>query len=251
VVKFFNTYLRATINAKDVRTAYNVLNQYRLLAEHSLLVEGGAPAVEIARYFKYYGRISFDAKLPFILETVAYDLCALNEDAFDQKSPSARELLRIFLEVDKESESDIQEASLRGVRKAQVKLATYYLVHGNEDLAREVFRDMSNERPERLASIRDELLGVQTKEFWEISDRGVNFDYLTTDRKKAMLDFFDWFGDILPARASMVLKSITGEMPSARAETAQSMAPEPEKPSAEGMHDTPGVGQDPAGKLAE
>jgi hypothetical protein len=35
-VKFFNTYLRATVNAKDVRTAYNVLNQYRLLAEHVL-----------------------------------------------------------------------------------------------------------------------------------------------------------------------------------------------------------------------
>ena len=32
-VKFMNTYLRATLNARDVRTAYNVLNQYRQLAE--------------------------------------------------------------------------------------------------------------------------------------------------------------------------------------------------------------------------
>ena len=28
-----NTYLRAALNARDVRTAYNVLNQYRQLAE--------------------------------------------------------------------------------------------------------------------------------------------------------------------------------------------------------------------------
>ena len=32
-VKFINTYLRATLNGADVRTAYNVLNQYRQLAE--------------------------------------------------------------------------------------------------------------------------------------------------------------------------------------------------------------------------
>ncbi len=198
VIKFFNTYLRATINARDVRTAYNVLNQYRLLAESALGYQNGTRAAEIARYFKYYGLLSFQAKLPFILETVAYDLCQLNELAFDRKSPLARELLRIFLEVDKESESEVQELSLRGVRKAQLKLATYYLKHEDEALAREVFKDMESERPERLGSIRDELLKVRSAEFWEISDRGQNFDYLTPDRKERLLEFFGWFGDRLP-----------------------------------------------------
>src|SRR5262249_50766557 len=32
-IKFFNTYLRATINQNDVRTAYTILNQYRMMAE--------------------------------------------------------------------------------------------------------------------------------------------------------------------------------------------------------------------------
>lgn len=197
-VKFFNTYLRATVNAKDVRTAYNVLNQYRLLAEEVLDYDEGRLSVEIARYFKYYGGVSFLAKLPFILETVAYDLCSLNELAYRKKSPAARELLRIFLQVDRESESEVQETSLRGVRKAQVKLATYYLLEGEQGLAREVFEDMSGERPERLASIRNELLAIRSSEFWEISDRGVNFDYLPPKRKRRMLEFFGWFGDRLP-----------------------------------------------------
>ena len=96
IVKFFNTYLRATVNARDVRTAYNVLNQYRLLAESALEYGNGERAVEIARYFKYYGLVSFNAKLPFILETVAYDLCSLNEMAFDLKSPATDELLKLF-----------------------------------------------------------------------------------------------------------------------------------------------------------
>ena len=197
-VKFFNTYLRSTVNAKDVRTAYNVFNQYRLLAESALGYADGKHAVEIARYFKYYGGVSFTAKLPFILETAAYDLCSLNELAYERDSPAARELLRIFLQVDRESESEVQETSLRGVRKAQIKLATFYLLKGDEELAREVFRDMHGESPERLASIRNELLAVRSSEFWEISDRGVNFDYLPPKRKRRMLEFFGWFGDRLP-----------------------------------------------------
>jgi hypothetical protein len=220
VVKFFNTYLRATINARDVRTAYNVLNQYRLLGERLLDYRGGERAVDVARYFKYYGRISFDQKQPFVLETVAYDLCTLSETAFDRKSAVRGQILRIFLEVDKESESDVQEASLRGVRKAQIKLATYYLLQGDEASAREVHRDMLAEKPDRLASIRDELLAVQSREFWEISDRGQNFDYLSPERKAKMITFFEWFGAVLPARPSLVA-SVATSLESMHAGTAQ------------------------------
>ncbi len=221
VVKFFNTYLRSTINARDVRTAYNVLNQYRLLAESVLDLEDGALAIDIARHFQYYGLVSFHAKLPFILETVAYDLCALNEYAFDRGSPAAPELLRIFLEVDKESEGEVQEQSLRGVRKAQVKLATHYLLKGNRELAEEVFRDMAGERRERMASIRDELLSVKSAEFWEISDRGVNFDYLPPPQKDKLRQFFSWFPDLpaprssLPARKSVAPPEATPKPPGA------------------------------------
>jgi hypothetical protein len=233
VVKFFNTFLRATINARDVRTAYNVLNQYRLFGETLLDYGDGSRAVEVARYFKYYGRLSFDQKQSFVLETVAYDLCTLNEIAFDRNSRVRRDILRIFLEVDKESESEIQEASLRGVRKAQIKLATYYLLKGDEAAAREVHRDMLQEKPERLASIRDELLSIQSREFWEISDRGQNFDYLTPDRKARMLQFFDWFGDVLPARPSLLVS-----VPP---------IPEPAAPSGVSDHpDAPGPGREPA-----
>ncbi len=198
VVKFYNTYLRSTVNAKDVRTAYNVLYQYRQVASHVLLMDDGKKAIEIAKYFKYYGLVSFNVKLPFILETVAYDLCALNEEAFARNSPASDQLLAIFLQVDKESDGEVQEVSLRGVRKAQVKLATYYLARGAKSLARRVYEDMAQEDKNRMASIRDELLGVKSSEFWEISDRGENFDYLEPERKAQLMTFFGWF-DGLPA----------------------------------------------------
>lgn len=204
VIKFFNTYLRATVSKSDVRTAYNVLNQYRLFAEELLSFKAGTYTAEIARYFKFYGQLSFSVKLPFILETVAYDLCTLNEIAFDKHSEVAENLLRIFLKVDKESEGDIQEASLKGVRKAQVKLASYFLLRGDHHHATLVYKDMANEDVQRIAAIRDELLSVESPDFWEISDRGINFDYLPPARRNQLGTFFSWFEDLEPPNTSII-----------------------------------------------
>jgi hypothetical protein len=201
-MKFFNTYVRAAINGKDVRTAYNVFNQYRLLAAGLLEFEGGAYTIEIARYFKYYGLISYAANLPFILETVAYDLCALVELAFERSSPILDVLLRILLRVDKESEGEVQEQSLRGVRKAQIKLATFFLQRGELTRARQVYLDMAGEDPLRMASIRDELAEVQASDYWEIVDRGTNFDYLPFERKRHLPQFFAWFEGLPTPRSS-------------------------------------------------
>ena len=202
-VKFFNSYLRATLNAKDVRTAYNILNQYRQLAEAVMRAGWHDKAVEVAGYIKYYGHVSYANKLAFVTETVAYDLCALCEVAHAAKSPVEGRILQTFLEVDQPAgEGDVLETGLRGVRKAQVKLATYYLVSEAEPLARRIFDDMKNERPERLKSIRDELMAVESEDFWEVIDRGANFDYLPPDRKAALKTFFGWFNRLsgeLPA----------------------------------------------------
>ena len=193
-VKFFNSYMRATINAKDVRTAYNILNQYRKLAEDILRAGWDDKAVEVAGYIKYYGHLSFGMKLGFVTETVAYDLCTICEVAHEIGSPVEQRILQTFLEVDQPAmEGDVQETGLRGVRKAQVKLATYYIVNGAEELARRIFDDMEHERAERLRSIRDELLGIESEDFWEVIDRGANFDYLPPERKEALKTYFGWF----------------------------------------------------------
>src|SRR5262249_2083701 len=73
-VKFFNTYLRATLNAQQVRTAYNVLNQYRQLAERALASSQTQLVSDVAFYLKYYGQLAHGMDLGFVAETVAYDL---------------------------------------------------------------------------------------------------------------------------------------------------------------------------------
>ncbi|HEY6476090.1 MAG TPA: DUF2254 family protein [Polyangia bacterium] len=194
VVKFMNTYLRAALNGKDVRTAYNVLNQYRQLAE-ALLAPGAdadwaqATIVEIAGHFKYYARLAHVGGMGFVTETAAYDLCALCEMASMRRSSAHDRLLAIFLEIDDRAE----ERALRGVRKAQAKLASFYLAADQAARAQAIYEDMKNEPPERLRSIRDEMLAITSKDFWEVVDRGTNFDYVSAARKEKLSQFFGKF----------------------------------------------------------
>lgn len=196
-VKFFNTYLRATLNAAHVRTAYNVLNQYRQLAERALSLGKTELVGDISFFFKYYAQLAHSMDLGFITETAAYDLATLCERSYSMRAPSHDAILKLLLEVDKEAESQTQEHTLRGVRKAQAKLASFYLVAGKDGdgtrYARQIFDDMKDERPERLRSICDELLAIDSKDFWEVIDRGTNFDYVDDARKAQLKVFFSWF----------------------------------------------------------
>lgn len=193
VFRFMNSYLRSTLNAKHVRTAYNVLNQYRRLVE-ALLREGhGDIAVEAVGYMRYYGNVSYDLKLPFVTETVAYDVGAICEVAHGLGVVEHEALLRCFLELDRPAQLRTQEQALKGVRKAQVKLAAYYLSAGARSHARLIFHDMEQDPRDRLDAIEQELERVESKDFWEIIDRGRNFEYMPPAQRKAMKRFFGWF----------------------------------------------------------
>jgi hypothetical protein len=201
-IKFFNTYLRATVNASDIRTAYNILHQYRQLGEF-VLGEGRAGVthgdeldsrgLEIGGFMRYYSGIAFQRGLTFLTEVIAHDVGNLCEVAYMHESPSHRKLLDTFLRVDDTADVPEQETTLRGVRRAQVKLATIYLVHGDEAPARAIQRDMKDEPQHRLQSIWDELNALDSREFWEVNDRGTNFNYLSPEQKAKLPEFFSWF----------------------------------------------------------
>ena len=148
---------------------------------------------EVAGHFKYYAQLAHGMGLGFVTETAAYDLCALCEVASDGAAAAHDRLLAIVLEIDKEAETSAEEKALRGVRKAQAKLASFYLLRGMPARARAIYQDMAQESPERLRSIRDEMLRITSKQFWEVVDRGTNFDYLDDPRKEKLREFFAQF----------------------------------------------------------
>lgn len=192
VFRFMNSYMRSTLNARDVRTAYNVLNQYRKLGE-AMLQEGNVKAAtEAARHMKYYGLLSFDMELSFVTETAAYDLASLAELANELASPAEQPILAEFLELDRPPFARGSDKALMGVRKAQVKLAAYYLSTDQEERARTIANDMRNEPEERLRKIRWQLENVESKDFWEIIDRGRNFEFMPPAQRAQLPKFFGW-----------------------------------------------------------
>ncbi len=195
--KFMNSYLRATLNAKAVRTAYNVLNQYRHLVEHMIRTGRRDQAEEAVGHMIYYGRTSYDMQLGFVTETVAYDVGTLVELAHHQGGSDA-DMLTMFLELDQPLRQRRQEHGLIGIRKAQVKLACYYLMVGADDRARRIADDLAGEPLERRQAIREQLEQVESKDFWEIIDRGRNFEFMPPAQRSQMEKFFGWF-DVIGA----------------------------------------------------
>jgi hypothetical protein len=121
---------------------------------------------------------------------VAYDVGALCELAHAAGGRDTR-LLTAFLELDQPLRAKRQEHGLIGIRKAQVKLACYYLQADAEDRARLIADDMREEPADRLRAIREQLERVESKDFWEIIDRGRNFEYMPPKQKEQMDRFFD------------------------------------------------------------
>lgn len=200
VFRFLNSFLRSTLNAKDIRTTYNVLNQYRKLIESMLALGKAQEAIDGARHMKYYGLVAFEMNLGFVTETVGFDLAALVQIAHEVSSPAEQTILNEFLQLDRAPFVRAQEKALIGVRKAQVKLAAYYLCNNNEMRARAIARDMRDEPADRLDTIRRQLEVVESKDFWEIIDRGRNMEYMPANQRACLAQFFSWFDTMTDVR---------------------------------------------------
>ena len=60
-------------------------------------------------------------------------------------------------------------------------------------MARRIYQDMINEPLDRMMSICVELLEVEQERFWEVTDRWINFDYVSAERRIKLIEFFGWF----------------------------------------------------------
>jgi len=193
-IRFFNSYLRAAINARDQRTAYYVLDQYQKLAAELLRRGDAERAVSIAGHLRSYAQLGDAHGQEFLLETVAFDLSQLIELAVELASPALDPLLGVFLEVDRPGDPTPErvERHLR-VRRVQVQLGTFFLAVGDAPRVARIRADLAGERAERLRAIWRDLEAETDAEYWEFTDRGVNFAYLPPERRALLGAFFAEF----------------------------------------------------------
>ena len=191
-IQFFNTYMRHTLNQRNVRAAYNVLYEYRRFAT-SALRQAPASCVRIIEHMVYYGRTANGMGLPFVTVTVAHDVRVLCEQGWHQGLPEQDldRMLELFLSLDQPSDDEGGEVALLGVRRAQSILGAFFLELGAKKSADLIRRDMSHEPQGRLIAARDTILAVKERKFWEVTDRGFNFDYVEPERRPFIHAFYE------------------------------------------------------------
>ena len=202
LIRCFNSYLRATLNARDPRTTYYLLNQYRLLAEHLLVY--GDPAlrssvVAIAGHLAHYGQLAERMDMPFILEVAAHDLVQLIVSLDRRRSALGTpqdeglmdELVELMLSLDRDR---AHEESLLGVRRAQLQLAAVFAASGDELRVMRFVEDLKGETRPRLLALYAELMGEEREQYWEFTDRGVNFSYLPPALRRHLAEIYGRIG---------------------------------------------------------
>jgi hypothetical protein len=185
VIAYFNTMMRVAINRKDVRSAFLLLGQYRDYAEG---FKGECPEAveEIAYYFRYYGGAAREAGMAFVTEVAAHDLGKIVEDCWESGGPNRGRLLSEFLRFDGE-----EAQPLAGVKKAQALLASYFLMHGEEEPATRIRVSFNELAPGFMATLTDDLLHVTQERYWEVNERGTNMDYVPPQRREQLRQFLD------------------------------------------------------------
>jgi hypothetical protein len=189
----FHSYLRLAINARDPRTAYFVMQQYRLVAEALLDRRLESAVIEAARRMRFYGELAEENGLPFLLEVAAYDLAQLVEAAADDPTMRDR-LLEIVLTMGHRGSTH-----LKGVRRVQIQLATLFLLRGETGPVSRIATELALESETLLEEARSEIEQESSAGYWEITDRGANFAFLPVERRARLAPLFQTI-DSLRAR---------------------------------------------------
>jgi hypothetical protein len=185
-VEYFNTFIRLAINRRDPRSVFTLFNQYRVFAE-SLCDSRPDLLLEIAFYFQYYAQVAREQNLTFMVEAIAHDLGALVRVSWEHRMPKWEKMLERFLAFDRET----QEQPLLGVKKAQVILAGFFLLHGMPDEARLIGESLRGLEAKFVEKMKDDLLHVRREKYWEISERRFHIDYVPPKHREKIAEFFE------------------------------------------------------------
>lgn len=200
-IKFMNTYMRQCINRHDIRAFYNTSYRYRNLAEDIATVSP-MRSLEIIKYLNYYGMAALDKDMMFAWDITFYDIGHIVEYVYRNNIEEQRKFLTAFLNTQNDSASLLASPQggvifhTTGTIKAILILLSYYL---ETDLSEEIqiLEDyLQTVNAKLVHQAADELLRVEGKEFWEIIDRIVNFDYLEESRRMHLKEFISTWKQI-------------------------------------------------------
>lgn len=190
-IEYFNTFLRRAINDRNQRAVFSLFYQYRRLAQF-LLPRRLALAEEITGFFSYYGHEAMRAGMPFLMNVAAMDICATLQHAYELEISQTDAILDGFLNMGDSAELHQIPFAHQGVRKAHVILAAY-LLEQKKALpdVKKIQASLKHEKPKWLEEVKQSILSVTKRKFWEVTDRGgINFEFIEPNMKDSLKRFY-------------------------------------------------------------
>ena len=183
LVRALNCFTREAIKHKENASVFNVVYSYKALVRRLL---GDRPELvpRLVRYLRFYAEFARAQGLPFIYELVSYELAELTERAYERKAAPARELLDAVLAFEGAGQS-------AGLVKSRAILAAYFLERGSTEELELVAASLQNLPSAVIEKAKRGILSVQDRVFWELNDRGLNFDFVEPQRRARVAEFFD------------------------------------------------------------
>lgn len=173
---YFNSFLRATISQRNPDAIYMLIFQYRQLAA-SLIQKNAKSACKVGFYLDYYGHQSVRSGLVFVANVIAYDLAGLAMLAYEINSPDKRLFFDLFLNFDRNETLK----NFPGIIKSHVKVLMYMKANGQKTEVEELLREFKLVDPVLVENAFEEIEGVESPFFWEITDRRRHLDYVAPE----------------------------------------------------------------------
>jgi hypothetical protein len=181
-IRFFNSFLREAIKARNLRAVYDVFHQYRKLAR--MIVDRPELLVEIGRHFTYYATMARSFGLVFAPQLALFDLGYVTRRAYERASPAAPTLLREVLALPHRTGEDVHSMAV----KAKLILGGFFVENKRDaeaELVRKNLRDVDAAELERAEA---DLLSAD-RAFFEVTDRQLNLEYVPPERREPLQRF--------------------------------------------------------------
>jgi hypothetical protein len=176
-VRFFNTYLRASINRSAPTFASGIMNEYRRFAIGALEWRSDL-AVEAAAHLLRYGRHFDDAGMPATLGAAAEDVADLAIEAQHRDPQVSLQLARLLVRNLLDLTPSARPIGLNGLFKGVAKLSFWAMATDRKDVAALLVEGIAAAPPDFVDAALDRMESMQNGLFWEVNERVIAFDWV-------------------------------------------------------------------------
>jgi Predicted membrane protein (DUF2254) len=176
-MRFFNTYLRASVNRSAPTFASGIMNEYRRFAIGALEWRPDL-SVEAAAHLLRYGRHFEEAGMPATLGAAAEDVADLAIEARDRDPQVSLRLARLLVRNLLDLTPNARPIGLNGMFKGVAKLTFWAMAAEQKDIARVLVEGIAAAPPDFVDAALDRMESMQNGLFWEVNERVIAFDWV-------------------------------------------------------------------------